>query len=424
MNSKSRREYLEKASKEELIEKFLEMEDRLLDSNMNAVDLVLKADSANEAKSRFLAAMSHEIRTPMHAVLGMTNLLKESGLSVQQLNYVNTIEVAGENLISIIDDILDYSKVEAGMLKFEHVDFNLYQLLADVVKLYRGKALSKKIMLKFRSDFSNEFFVSGDPLRIKQILNNLLGNAVKFTEEGSITVDVKSHRLKKDRVFVKFRVVDTGIGIEANKIKYLFKPFTQEDEGVTRHYGGSGLGLSIIKSIVDLFKGKVRLKSRKGIGTIFSVQIVFDIGKSIKVEKKKVEKNIINNPLERKRILVADDGEFNLKLLCLMLSSLGYEFDTTMNGKIALEMFKKDSYDIVLMDCHMPEMDGYTASKLIREYEINNKLNKIPIIALTANAQGDNKEKCLQSGMDDFLSKPFKKEQLAEKIAFWIKKKS
>ena len=382
-----------------------------------------EAESANQAKSNFLATMSHEIRTPMHAVLGMTDMLKDTNINELQTEYVITIHQAGELLLSIIDDILDFSKIEAGKFEFEKVDFNLEELITGVIDLYDGKALEKGITLLCKSNFKNGVCISADSVRIKQILNNLINNAIKFTENnGSVILDVKTKELENDKINIKFRVIDNGKGIDPDNKKLLFKPFSQEDNTITRRYGGSGLGLSIIKTIVDNYNGKIFVKSKLGKGTIFTVNLSLDRGNA---DNCKLYSSVIKPAKQIKEfsnlnILVAEDGKFNQKLINEMLNGLKCNFDIAENGKAALKLFKSSNYNIVLMDCQMPEMDGYEASTKIRAFEKSSDKDAVPIVALTANAIKGNEQKCIDSGMNYFLAKPFKKKELVEKLSFCI----
>ncbi len=382
-----------------------------------------QAEEANRAKSNFLATMSHEIRTPMHAVLGMADLLKSTKINKVQTEYIKTIHQAGELLLSIINDILDFSKIEAGKLEFEKTDFELLELVKGIINLYDGKASEKGIFLEYKTNIRKPIYVLADSVRIKQILNNLINNAIKFTDpNGKVILQFKVKELPNEKINVRFRVVDNGKGIDPQKKKILFQPFAQEDNTITRRYGGSGLGLSIIKNIIEKYNGSISVKSKLNEGSIFFVNLTLDKGdeKNCTQLSYLVSEKQKTNILANSKILVAEDGKFNQILIKEMFSKIKCSFTISENGEIALNEFKKNKYDIVLMDCQMPVMDGYEAATQIRKYEQDNNLTATPIIALTANAIKGNKRRCLSAGMNYFLSKPFKKQELIEKLTFCI----
>lgn len=371
-----------------------------------------QAEESGRAKEQFLANMSHEIRTPMNAVLGFTDLLTETDLDAGQKEYVSAIETSGRNLMAVINDILDYSKIEAGMMKIESVPMSVRSLLDSLSLSFAEQARKKKLKLGFSCDKKVPEVLSGDPARLTQIIINLVGNAIKFTSKGG--VKVKADLLEKDKsnAVVRFTVQDTGIGIPKDKLASVFERFNQGSNDTTRKYGGTGLGLSIVKRLAELQGGSVNVESKSGKGSVFTVVIPY----STEVESENI-KAVSLASLKAKRkdvsVLLVEDNRLNQKLAETVLAGFGFTTEIAANGKIAVAMLrKKNNYDVVLMDMQMPEMNGYDATKYIRT-----KLKKnIPIIAMTAHAMASEKDKCLGLGMNDYISKPFKKEELYRMI--------
>ena len=376
-----------------------------------------KVKASVAVKENFLANMSHEIRTPLNAVLGFANILRNTNLDEEQREYVEVIQSSGDNLLSIVNDILDLSKIEAGMLRIDETPFKIADIMSVVEAMLKPRAEEKGLQLIVNIDSDIPEFVSGDAVRLTQILVNLVTNAIKFTEDGGVYLRATVVKREGEVVTIEFLVRDTGIGIPEEKQPHIFDRFEQAEASTTRRFGGTGLGLSIVKNLVELQKGTIVLFSQQGVGSSFTIELPYKITNDhvIKTELKKTSLNLTNMKTES-RILIAEDNPMNQRLIKHLMKNWNFNFDLVFNGSQALEALKKQPYDLVLMDIQMPEMDGYTSTSHIRS-ELR---SKIPIIAMTAHAMEGEREKCLKSGMNDYCSKPINEEKLFEMIQKYL----
>ncbi|MER2564491.1 MAG: ATP-binding protein [Myxococcaceae bacterium] len=355
-------------------------------------------DSANRAKSAFLATMSHEIRTPMNGVLGVTEVLLAGPLDVETREKLSLVRESGHTLVALINDILDFSKIEAGKLKAEPVDFDLPLLVEEVSGLHRPSARLKGVEFTVTIDEALPRVMRGDSLRLKQVLTNLVSNAVKFTERGEVRVSVEGAGAGR----VRFIVSDTGIGIPAMAVGKLFTPFEQADGSTTRRFGGTGLGLALSQNLVRLMGGAITVESVPQLGSRFSFELAFEPG-VLALAQQPIEAFVPERRTELP-VLVVDDNLINLKVACSLVEKAGYRTETAPNGQVALEKVQSGHYLLVLMDCHMPVMDGFQATERIRG--LDGDVSMTPIVALTASAMPDELEACKRAGMNDCLTKP------------------
>ncbi len=393
-----------------------------LHSNTDAIRLekdmaALKAKTEEIIKSKnmFLANMSHELRTPLNAIIGMSELLIDTQLDPTHKDLVQSINQSASVLYDIINTILDFSKLEANQMGLESVTMDIPKIIGEIETIFSHQASVKKIDLKF--DVSRGIpTVKGDPVRLRQILVNMIGNAIKFTHIGSVSVNVRVVSSDHNKAVIEFAIIDTGIGFPLEVKDKIFDPFIQEDDSMTRKFGGTGLGLPICKSLVQLHNGEIKVTSAVGKGSEFIVLLPYLIDpNNYTFDYKKV----ITKPSMSAKILVAEDNQTNQKLLKMQLKNLNYDVHIVENGQQAVEEYFENDYDIIIMDCQMPIMDGFCATLIIRQQE--ELFNRhIPIIALTASALKEDKEKCIECGMDDYITKPVKIETLHKTLQQWL----
>ncbi len=389
------------------------LEDQIKKSKLLENELIKAkevAEKASHAKSNFLSVMSHEIRTPLNAIIGIAHLMMNDSLPLSQMENLRTLNISAENLLNLINDILDFNKIEEGKILLSEKNIDLKQLVNNIKLANRIRAEERGDILKVMMDSKLPRFVIADDIRLGQILNNLVSNAIKFTRDGAVTIEVSLAKSTQEHLEILFEVTDTGIGIEKEKQQLIFEHFSQADSEITREYGGSGLGLAIIKRLLTLMNSDIKVESQPSRGSRFYFSLSLKRGKDISREEKS-ENGMVQNNLGGIKVLLVEDVEFNVMVAQKMLSNWNAIVDVAENGLHAIGKAKEGNYDIILMDLQMPVLDGYSATRHIREFN-----KEIPIIALTASASSDVQQKTKEVGMNGYVSKPFKPSDLYEII--------
>lgn len=379
-----------------------------------------EAEQASRAKSDFLAMMSHELRTPMNGVLGMLQLLETTEMTQEQAEYAALATESTEHLLKVINDILDFSRIERGALELERIPFSLQDLLLGSIQVFQHSAQQRGLYLRLESQPGLEDFeVRGDPTRIRQILVNLLGNALKFTEDGGIRIETRWQPLDNEVLWFTCAVRDSGIGIAPERLEHMFDAFQQADTSISRRYGGTGLGLSIARTLAERMGGTLHASSEEGVGSVFTLEIPLPFSLRSEDVQAQTQNDVASGGDQE--VLLVEDNPVNQTVIEAMLRSLGYRVTLVGDGAQAVQRFDARRFSAVLMDCRLPVMDGYEATRQIRRHMPQ---NGTPIIALTANALQGDREACLQAGMNDYLAKPFKRADLERVLLRWLGKRS
>lgn len=392
---------------------------KLKAQQIELIDAKDEAERAGQAKTSFLSTMSHEIRTPLNAVVGLSHLLLESDPRSDQVKNLETLQFSSKNLLQLINNILDFNKIDTGVIEFEDLEFNLFELVNSIRQSLNPQAVEKGLQLKFMYDQNIPDKVYGDPTRLGQVLTNLMGNAIKFTHQGKVQITIQSEGMENGKCKVKFTVCDTGIGIESDRLSKIFDDFTQASSETTRKFGGSGLGLSITKKLLGLMDSEIHVSSEVDKGSEFSFELNFKVREV--VESLPVE-DLQHVSLESMKVLLVEDNNVNVLIARQFLNNWQVDSEVAVNGLEALQKVSEDDYDIILMDLHMPVMDGYEASTKIRE--MNGTTGNTPIIALTACSTADTHRRIREIGINDIVTKPFHPKELHTKIVEHTRKKT
>ncbi len=406
---------------EETLSELKHSQQELILAKVKSEQAAMQAEKAAHAKQQFLSNMSHEIRTPMNAIIGFTRLLQKTELTEEQLEFVQAVKSSGENLLVIINDVLDFSKAQSGKISFEKASFSVRQQVDSIIELMTPKANEKK--LELHSDFDRTIpdHLMGDAARLNQILINLIGNAIKFTEHGDVSISVQNRSDTNNHVEVEFKISDTGIGIPSDKLTSIFEEFSQASNDITRKYGGSGLGLAIVKQLVEAQGGKINVKSTEGVGSVFTFVLGFakDENHRAVVDKQEPDAELT---LQGLHVLLVEDNVLNQRLAMRVMADWHWLVDLAENGEKAKAAMQKNSYDLVLLDIQLPDMDGYSIAAYIRN-TLEAPKSATPIIAMTAHAMVGEAAKCFEAGMNAHVAKPFNPDILYKQVTRVVKLK-